>query len=891
MRIRRPRSDLEALLTKIVRSQRCLGCGAILVLPLVWSVLFMHRPAPRPIHRLVGTGQQYEYTEEEMARSRAEALTQYEAVQVERGQIQTVPQAEPLTITQLPPRADAHCSEGVDAALPEAERHAATFKCRQQVARQQAEAACDRLAQNPPSPPFTRSSLKLSMYTDTILPAAGADGAGAARAVPAAVDIAVEATSDIVSNEIMARGYWEPSEVRTVLDGLVRANASAAAPPAILVDVGANLGVFTVAAAALGFPVIAFEAMARNVDAIHQTLCWNPELRERITLFPYALGAAERSCLVVSDNTNVADGHLVCDDAEIAAMAGAQSRAPTHSVRLGDYLAGVPADVVKIDVEGYENHVLAGAGTALDSVQYVLSEVSAVDMPKAAGRPFEEVGQEYLAGWYGRGFTITMCFQQADCFTGTPLTAEEALAAAVNGGIINVLFQKHAPAAHDAPAVGAVPVPSGAVAAPAPAQALPAGDGAQLPLGEAVAGGGWPVDEMLGGAAGGAIEEVGVGLGASLSPGAPTPAEVEMAVEEPPAEHEAAAAPLTGGSCFAEVDRDKPEAEQNAAMFKCRKAAARARAESACDRLPSTLAAQQLVRAQLAVAEIAAGFAASAQPDGEQLPTAISIAAEEGDMERLDAASATGSATVREIQTVLAALRRANTTAEAPPAVLVDIGASLGAHAVTAAALGYDVIAFEADPRRVDAIYQTLCWNPSLHDRITLFPHAAIGADRKCHVASSQAGAADGHVVCGDTVPAAAGAMGAARAAVRSVRLGDYLDGVRVDVLKIDSAGYEPRVLSGAGSVLESVQFVVARVDPIKMPQASGRPLGSVADEFLRGWQDRGFELRLCNGGPGCLDGAAVTAEAVLAATRGMAPVDVVMQPSSRTGGAAPSAV
>lgn len=164
---------------------------------------------------------------------------------------------------------------------------------------------------------------------------------------------------------VVCAGHWEYHEIRTILTALQLVDQdNADARPPLLLDVGANLGTYSIVAAALGYDVIAFEAMERNVAAIHQTLCWTPELRERITLFPYALGADELSCFVVSDTVNVADGHVVCNEEEVAAMAGALSRATVHSVRLGDYLSSVKADVMKIDVEGYEPHVLAGAGAA-----------------------------------------------------------------------------------------------------------------------------------------------------------------------------------------------------------------------------------------------------------------------------------------------------------------------------------------------------------------------------------------------------------------------------------------------------------------------------------------------------------------------------------------------
>lgn len=54
----------------------------------------------------------------------------------------------------------------------------------------------------------------------------------------------------------------------------------------VLLDIGANLGWFSLQAAAAGFSVLAVEPMPHNQGAFRRTLSENPDLAARITLIP-----------------------------------------------------------------------------------------------------------------------------------------------------------------------------------------------------------------------------------------------------------------------------------------------------------------------------------------------------------------------------------------------------------------------------------------------------------------------------------------------------------------------------------------------------------------------------------------------------------------------------
>jgi FkbM family methyltransferase len=142
---------------------------------------------------------------------------------------------------------------------------------------------------------------------------------------------------------------WEGQEVQSIIWSLADAERQGIKDP-VLLDIGANLGVFALTAAALGYEVIAFEAMERNQKAMYSSLCASPALQERITLFPFALGAEEATCSVISDKANVADGHVACAEStrQSLLMEGYVERGKMHVVTLGDYMDGVDVHVLKV---------------------------------------------------------------------------------------------------------------------------------------------------------------------------------------------------------------------------------------------------------------------------------------------------------------------------------------------------------------------------------------------------------------------------------------------------------------------------------------------------------------------------------------------------------------
>lgn len=131
-------------------------------------------------------------------------------------------------------------------------------------------------------------------------------------------------------------------------------------PGDLLADVGANVGVWTVLAAARGARVEAFEPVASAHARLVENVALNP-FADQVRVHEAAVGETEGSLLMT---TALDAGNHVVNESDETDGAGPLVRVPV--VTLDDAL-GEAEDLrlIKLDVEGWEVHVVRGAARTL----------------------------------------------------------------------------------------------------------------------------------------------------------------------------------------------------------------------------------------------------------------------------------------------------------------------------------------------------------------------------------------------------------------------------------------------------------------------------------------------------------------------------------------------
>lgn len=152
---------------------------------------------------------------------------------------------------------------------------------------------------------------------------------------------------------ILMSGTWEPNVDRVL--------CAYARPGMHIVDVGANMGYYTVKLASIvgaGGTVFAFEPNPEVFDVCLENLKING-LTAHAKVMPIALGDAKGTATLTRSRSNMASANLLAEqDADVSF--------PVKVDTLDAALAnGRPVDLIKLDAEGFESFILKGAGKTL----------------------------------------------------------------------------------------------------------------------------------------------------------------------------------------------------------------------------------------------------------------------------------------------------------------------------------------------------------------------------------------------------------------------------------------------------------------------------------------------------------------------------------------------
>jgi FkbM family methyltransferase len=200
---------------------------------------------------------------------------------------------------------------------------------------------------------------------------------------------------DLVGNITIANGLFERREIQALQHIVQLARSKDPHSKAgVFLDVGANIGAYSVALSSWFAEVIAFEPnpiVANILRAnLAQNRCPNVKVVEK------ALGAEPaRATLYSIEKWNIGMASLIPAE-------GAEEIASVDVVRGDDLLAdlvqqGVRVELLKIDVEGHEPHALQGLMSTLTAHQPLIAfEVRGADVAKEVTRILTSAGYRYF---------------------------------------------------------------------------------------------------------------------------------------------------------------------------------------------------------------------------------------------------------------------------------------------------------------------------------------------------------------------------------------------------------------------------------------------------------------------------------------------------------------
>jgi FkbM family methyltransferase len=183
------------------------------------------------------------------------------------------------------------------------------------------------------------------------------------------------------------------------------AEGSHSVSPAVLLDVGANIGSCSVLAAAMGLEVWAFEPLPLNFGLLQRTVSANAGFADRLHIVPCGASESKGKFDIYTLPDNYGHSMIGATQPELRhKKKGGYKKYQCCTVRMDDVLpADLAADFMKLDTEGHELFALRGAINILGDPQraplFVNFEVN-VNSQDAAGVERGAVQAEFKRNKY-----------------------------------------------------------------------------------------------------------------------------------------------------------------------------------------------------------------------------------------------------------------------------------------------------------------------------------------------------------------------------------------------------------------------------------------------------------------------------------------------------------
>jgi FkbM family methyltransferase len=187
-------------------------------------------------------------------------------------------------------------------------------------------------------------------------------------------------------------------------------------PGDLLVDVGANVGIYSVLAAKVrGASAVAFEPVPASLADLKANIGLNG-VGATVEVHSSAVGSAKGTVTMTTDRGGA--NHVLAPDAKVSGKT-----VTVDVVRLDDALEGRSPRVLKIDVEGFEAEVLRGAGATLvdPSLKVIVLEV----VGHGAAYGFDESDNHRLL--VRHGFTVHEYDPWTRTLRGSPTKVSRSL--------------------------------------------------------------------------------------------------------------------------------------------------------------------------------------------------------------------------------------------------------------------------------------------------------------------------------------------------------------------------------------------------------------------------------------------------------------------------------